>query len=99
MSLSVPNDSDFEAFWRSYPRRIGKGAARRAYHKALTLSTHDQIMEGVKTLKKAIKMEGREMQFVPHPSTWLNQERWEDEYVVKCDDGWHREVKPQLKVV
>lgn len=72
-------DDRFEQFWQAYPRRIGKGCARRAYEKARKLASHDDIMAGLRRFIQAEPWHG-DIQFCPHPSTWLNQERWEDEY-------------------
>ena len=27
--------------------------------------------------------DGQDKQFIPNPTTWLNQERWDDEYVAR----------------
>jgi hypothetical protein len=67
----------FEAFWRTFPRRVGKGAARKAYEKAIKIAPPDEIMTGL--AKQLEYLESRPMEFRPHPSTWLNQERWSDE--------------------
>lgn len=69
--------SQFEAFWSSYPRRVGKGAARKAFEKAMKLATFDEVMNGLR--RQISYYATREHQFIPHPSTWLNQERWCDE--------------------
>lgn len=67
----------FEDFWQRYPRKVGKGQARKAYAKALKLDTHDSIMFGLSQQIPA--MEATDKQFIPHASTWLNGERWNDE--------------------
>ena len=67
----------FEAFWKAYPRRVGKGAARKAYEKAIKIATPDEIMAGL--IRQLAYYATREQQFIPHPSTWLNGERWDDE--------------------
>lgn len=69
--------SQFEQFWKSYPRRVGKGAARKAFEKALRLTSFDEIMSGL--IRQLSYYASREPQFIPHPTTWLNQERWSDE--------------------
>ena len=74
--LKAPPDH-FDEFWQAYPRKVGKGAARKAYSKALRLTDHDTIMGALSDQRPA--MEAKEPKFIPHPSTWLNQERWEDE--------------------
>ena len=73
---SCANDG-FAEFWERYPRRIGKAAARKAYAKALKVGTHDDIMFGLS--QQMPSLASREQQYIPHPSTWLTQERWNDE--------------------
>ena len=70
----------FELFWSTYPRRIAKGAARLAFARALRKASFEDIMAGVSRYVEYIEARGTEMQFVCHASTFLNQERWEDEY-------------------
>jgi hypothetical protein len=68
---------EFETFWAAYPRKVGKQAAMKSYAKALKLTTPEQILDGIKTLRD--ETAGKESQFIPHPSSWLNAGRWEDE--------------------
>ena len=72
----------FEEFYKRYPRKIGRGAARKAYLKAVKIDSHDEIMEGLENAIVYWRQEGTDKQFIPHPSTWLNQERWADEYEI-----------------
>jgi hypothetical protein len=77
-----PGDTDppeFTAFWDCYPRRVAKGAARRAWRNAVKKADPVLIVAGAREFRAAVEAEGREAQFVPHPSTWLNGERWADE--------------------
>lgn len=67
----------FERFWRTYPRRIGKGAARKSFEKSLKLASFEEIMAGLQ--RQLSYYATKEQQFIPHPTTWLNQERWADE--------------------
>jgi DNA-binding MarR family transcriptional regulator len=68
---------EFLQFWDRYPRKISKAAARKAYVKALKTETHDRIMYGLS--QQMPSLAAREAQFIPHPATWLDQERWNDE--------------------
>jgi len=82
ITIIEPSKSDnardgFEEFWDRYPRRIGKAAARKSYAKAMKATTHDEIMFGLS--QQMPSLASREQQYIPHPSTWLNQERWNDE--------------------
>jgi hypothetical protein len=69
----------FDQFWAAYPRKTGKGKARAEFAKAITRTTLDAILtalEWQRTQPDWVKNGG---QFIPHPSTWLHQERWDDE--------------------
>ena len=79
----MPVEHDFDLFWASYPRRDGKGAARRKFVIALTKTDFHIIMDAVEAQKIA-GMFPDNRQFVPHPATWLHQERWDDEIVRKA---------------
>jgi hypothetical protein len=73
----MTREDQFESFWTTYPRRIGKGAARKSFEKALKLESFDGIMSGLR--RQLAYYSSKEQQFIPHPTTWLNQERWSDE--------------------
>lgn len=76
-SSSTDVDADFDQFWSLYPRKIGKGAARKAWATALHTATPDTIIAGLK--QYAPTRTGQDPKYTPHPATWLNQQRWEDE--------------------
>ncbi len=69
-------DEQFELWWQAYPRKVAKGQARRAYRAAIRRYrvTCDELLEAVRTYPF-----GHEERFIPHPTTWLNGERWRDE--------------------
>lgn len=70
---------DFENFWRTYPRRIEKKSAFKAWKTALKSgATADEITAGAARYAKY--RAGEPERFTKHPSTWLNQGCWEDEY-------------------
>lgn len=69
------NNSSFDSFWEVYPRKVGKGQARTAFAKALKKATIEEIIEGAQRLASDPNLD---LQFCPHPSTWLNGERWTD---------------------
>lgn len=73
----------FETFWKAYPRKVGKDAARRAFAKVkVPVETLVAAVEAQKSSPQWTKDNG---QFIPNPATWLNQGRWEDE--VETDDS------------
>lgn len=66
----------FEQFWKSYPRKVGKIAAMRAFLKAVENTPPEWIIEGAS--KFATDPNLPETQFIPHPTTWLNRGSWAD---------------------
>ena len=76
-SASRSADNGFATFWQGYPKKIGKSAAEKAWSKLKPdLATVLYAMELAKASDQWRKDGG---QYVPHPLTWLNQRRWEDE--------------------
>lgn len=70
---------DFDRFWAEYPRKVSKPAALRAWKSLKPDSTlADNIIADVK-LRISTEWKGQSIQYIPHPSTYLNQRRWEDE--------------------
>ena len=79
-SQMSPDDVEaFEAWWKVYPRRVSKGSARKAYLTALSKTSHERLLQAAQSFAKAKEAEGTEERYIPHPTTWLNGERWEDE--------------------
>ena len=64
----------FKDFWDAYPRKTAKGAAEKSWAKAILHTSGSDIIRILKRVKWP-----DDADFVPHPSTWLNQRRWEDE--------------------
>jgi DNA-binding Lrp family transcriptional regulator len=76
----------FEKFYESYPRKISKQLAENAFKKLkLANGDYNKIMAALEKQKAKWIETGQDKQFIPHPSTWLNQKRWEDE-VETSDD-------------
>lgn len=70
-------DGEFESWYSAYPRREGRGQAFRAYRAARKKVSAEILLNAVK--RDALRFEGKERQFIPHPATWLNGERWADD--------------------
>jgi len=73
----------FDQFWKAYPNKKAKQAARKAFLKipniVLLLPTIVNAVTKQKTWPTWTKDAG---EFIPHPATWLNAHGWEDEPVV-----------------
>lgn len=74
--LNVHFDDFFNEFWDAYPRKQGKGAARKAIEVALDKVEPLVILEGA---KRYASDPNRVDSFTKMPATWLNQECWDDE--------------------
>lgn len=75
-------DKVFEGWWINYPRKIGKGKAKERFIKVLKTkkATIEHMTVGLQRYCEDINNRGTETQFIAHPSTWINEGRWEDEY-------------------
>lgn len=74
-------DARFDRFWKVYPKKVGKIAARKAFDKARqkTGVTVETLISAVEKQKKWAQWERDNGSYIPNPATWLNQGRWEDE--------------------
>ena len=68
----------FDAFWRAYPRKISKATAKKSFDK---LKVDDQLLNQILEALEIQKQskQWQDTTYIPYPSTWLNQKRWEDE--------------------
>jgi hypothetical protein len=70
----------FPEFWTAYPRKVGKAAALKAWTKiAPGLYLQERIVRAVERQRSWPQWVKDSGQFIPHPATWLNGRRWEDE--------------------
>lgn len=74
---NTSEENGFEKFWQLYPRKVGKGQARRAFATALKKTSLPVLLDAV----QGYEFDPRE-RFKPHPATWLNGERWLDEQAI-----------------
>lgn len=67
----------FPDFWSAYPKKREKKKARDAWKRKRLDSRADEIIADVQT---RIEKDGQWLDgYVPHPTTYINGERWEDE--------------------
>lgn len=78
----TPSDPGFDRFWEVYPRRAGKGQARRAWATAIKVADPEVIVAGAERYRDDPT---RDPRFTKHPSTWLNGECWTDEVAVVAE--------------
>ena len=71
--------SVFDVFWQSYPKKVGKGAAEKAWANARMNGHVPEVMASLAKQKTSEQWTKDNGQFIPNPATWINQRRWEDE--------------------
>jgi hypothetical protein len=76
-------DASFVVFWEKWPRRQAKAAARHAWMK-IPISEYSSVMTG---LEKYSTSDQWTRGVIPHPATWLNEKRWQDEDIPQFVGG------------
>jgi uncharacterized protein YdaU (DUF1376 family) len=70
----------FADFWAAYPRKVARKAAAEAWARlAPDEALRGRILAAVEAQKRSPGWLKDGGQYVPHPATWLNKHRWEDE--------------------
>lgn len=70
-------EAGFTEWYLAYPKHVGRGQAEKAYRQALKKAEPPVLLEASR--KYAAACVGKDPQFIAHPATWLNGERWLDE--------------------
>lgn len=91
---SFPQAS-FERWWSHYPRKVAKGAARSAYAKAARKADEPTLLQAVARYANDPNLP--EAQYIPHPATWLNEERWLDGPMPRRGSGRESESHAALQ--
>jgi hypothetical protein len=71
-----PSAISFDDWYEIFPRHEGKGAAKKAWAKALSKASANHLVAAAVRYRND---PNRDPAFTCLPATWLNQERWEDE--------------------
>lgn len=95
-SKDEKNESIFESFWKVYPRKVGKEKCRNWFksHKPKQ-DLVQKMIEAVEEQKKS--KQWSDPQYIPHPYTWLNQGRWEDELTTSKDSTFQSAPKNPIQ--
>lgn len=70
----IYSDSEFDSFWNHYPKKVDKGAALRAFKRAIKDLDPALLIAGAKAYAEDPNLP--EKQFIKNPATWLNAEAW-----------------------
>ena len=76
-NITINITTIFDSMWEMYPKKVGKGTARKALAKALAKAPVDKIQHSLALFVRAFGSQDKK--FMPHLATWLNGERWDDD--------------------
>ena len=81
-------ENRFNQFWETYPRKIGKNTALKAWNKIKpNEELFNQIIDSIENWKQSEQWQRNNGQYIPHPTTWLNRGGWEDEITTEDVKG------------
>jgi hypothetical protein len=87
--------SQEEQIYEAYPKKVGKPVALRAIRRALAKQAFDFLLERTQVYAQTCNSPA---EFIPNPSTWFNQERFNDDPAT-----WRRTAgtsgKPQPTII
>lgn len=86
----------FNIFWEAYPRKVKKKDARKSWDK---IKPSDELLNTMlKSVEEWKKTEQwQDDRFIPHPSVWLNGERWNDEVPLDPLEKLRRQIEEMEK--
>jgi len=91
----INKENSFDLFWKEYPNKKAKQKALESWNKLNgSLLLVKKIIESLSMAKKSVEWTKDGGQFIPHPTTFLNQHRWEDEYSNKRSSCVFDSTKP-----
>ena len=76
----------FEKFYKTYPRKVKKQKVKEWFEKNKPSSElFSSMMSSLEQFRGSTDWLADNGRYIPYPSTWLNQKRWEDEEIPKKD--------------
>lgn len=87
----------FDEFWAAYPRPVAKQTALKAWSK---LKPGDELREKILAdirRRKDSEWKDIEARYIPHPATYLNGARWEDESATDTHEEPVLTLREQLR--
>jgi hypothetical protein len=71
---------DFERFWQSYPRQVGKGGAYEVWKKINPdEELEEEIMQGLFKWDDSEQWAKDNGKYIPYPEKWLRKRSWQDD--------------------
>lgn len=80
----------FDEFWAVCPKKTGRGAAEKAWIKALDLSTSEILIAAMGAYRTSCV--GKDGAYIKTPGPWLNEKRWLDEGIAPSGEPVDQEA-------
>lgn len=75
----------FSEFYQAYPKKQDKARARKSFFKIKNLpDVFPHLMKGLEQQKASADWKKDGGKYIPYPSKWLNNKRWEDELTTQA---------------
>ena len=81
--IPTPSESEFALFWKAYPKKEAKEAAKRAWK--LRRPPIEAVLKALDWQRRIPNWMKDGGQFIPNPATWINAGRWMDERTVEVE--------------
>lgn len=69
----------FESFWSEYPKKSSRMDAEHAFVESGALNHMDDVLHALAMQKRSDEWRRDNGRYIPKPSTWLRDRRWEDQ--------------------
>jgi len=80
-------ETAFNEFWSAYPKKVNKKGCFKSFCKIKNLKEEmPLILDALERFKNSKGWQKDNGQYIPHPTTWINQERWKDEVIETRED-------------
>lgn len=89
-------EAEFEFWWKSVPKKMGRGQALRAWRTARKGGASvETLTNGMARAAAHWAREKTAPQFIPYPASWLNRQGWLDDLVPSAaSPGWRSQPGP-----
>lgn len=89
------DDSRIEEIYKAYPLHVAKQNAFKAIEKALKIVDATYLLDKVLQYREcASNWHESERKYIPHPSSWFNGHRWEDD-----PNTWVKREQPSMEPI
>ena len=93
---TISNNDKFDIFWLKYPNKKSKKKALQIWINKKLDKNFNDIITGLNNYKKTKQWMEENGKYIPHPTTFLNQERWNDDFTIKVpQDNMELNIKKE----